>query len=122
MNSYGQEYTGITRAETYQCDNATEDGNAADGSSSSLPILSLFCSQESSWIEKEFAASLTNSAKEENLFLQKLIKNITEVSTELVQGPHPCKFDFKVLEQGNRLAQGLEIVYNMYLCLLPLPV
>ncbi|XP_057241305.1 centrosome-associated protein CEP250 [Malurus melanocephalus] len=34
---------------------------------------------ESSWIEKEFAASLTNSAKEENLFLQKLIKNITEM-------------------------------------------
>uniref|UniRef100_A0A8C5TD00 Centrosomal protein 250 n=1 Tax=Malurus cyaneus samueli TaxID=2593467 RepID=A0A8C5TD00_9PASS len=50
---------------------------------------------ESSWIEKEFAASLTNSAKEENLFLQKLIKNITEVSRELVQGPHPCKFDFE---------------------------
>ncbi|KAF2974225.1 hypothetical protein EK904_008616, partial [Melospiza melodia maxima] len=34
---------------------------------------------ESSWIEKEFTASLTNSAKEENLFLQKLIKNITEM-------------------------------------------
>ncbi|XP_023795758.1 LOW QUALITY PROTEIN: centrosome-associated protein CEP250 [Cyanistes caeruleus] len=34
---------------------------------------------ESSWIEKEFAASLTNSAKEENLLLQKLIKNITEM-------------------------------------------
>ncbi|XP_027574919.2 centrosome-associated protein CEP250 isoform X1 [Pipra filicauda] len=34
---------------------------------------------ESSWIEKEFEASLTKSAKEENLFLQKLIKNITEV-------------------------------------------
>ncbi|XP_014741683.1 PREDICTED: centrosome-associated protein CEP250 [Sturnus vulgaris] len=34
---------------------------------------------ESSWIEKEFAASLTNSAKEENLFLQKLIRNITEM-------------------------------------------
>ncbi|XP_053814669.1 centrosome-associated protein CEP250 [Vidua chalybeata] len=34
---------------------------------------------ESSWIEKEFAASLTNSAKEEILFLQKLIKNITEM-------------------------------------------
>ncbi|XP_038015131.1 centrosome-associated protein CEP250 isoform X2 [Motacilla alba alba] len=34
---------------------------------------------ESSWIEKEFAASLTNSTKEENLFLQKLIKNITEM-------------------------------------------
>ncbi|XP_048177963.1 centrosome-associated protein CEP250 isoform X2 [Corvus hawaiiensis] len=34
---------------------------------------------ESGWIEKEFAASLTNSAKEENLFLQKLIKNITEM-------------------------------------------
>ncbi|XP_039567222.1 centrosome-associated protein CEP250 [Passer montanus] len=34
---------------------------------------------ESSWIEKEFAASLSNSAKEENLFLQKLIKNITEM-------------------------------------------
>nr|XP_041576234.1 centrosome-associated protein CEP250 isoform X4 [Taeniopygia guttata] len=37
---------------------------------------------ESSWIEKEFAASLTNSAKEENLFLQKLIKNITEALRE----------------------------------------
>ncbi|XP_062361087.1 centrosome-associated protein CEP250 [Cinclus cinclus] len=34
---------------------------------------------ESSWIEREFAASLTNSAKEENLFLQKLIRNITEM-------------------------------------------
>ncbi|KFW74285.1 Centrosome-associated protein CEP250, partial [Manacus vitellinus] len=34
---------------------------------------------ESSWIEKEFEASLTKSAKEENLFLQKLIKNITEL-------------------------------------------
>ncbi|RLV89644.1 hypothetical protein DV515_00014778 [Chloebia gouldiae] len=34
---------------------------------------------ESSWIDKEFAASLTNSAKEENIFLQKLIKNITEM-------------------------------------------
>ncbi|XP_039419512.1 centrosome-associated protein CEP250 [Corvus cornix cornix] len=34
---------------------------------------------ESGWIEKEFAASLTNSAKEENLFLQKLIKSITEM-------------------------------------------
>ncbi|XP_054130361.1 centrosome-associated protein CEP250-like [Melozone crissalis] len=34
---------------------------------------------ESSWIEKEFTASLTNSAKEENIFLQKLIKNITEM-------------------------------------------
>lgn len=77
----------------------TEDGNAADGSSSSLPTLSLFCSQESSWIQKEFAASLTNSAKEENLFLQKLIRNITEVSTVMVQGPHPCKFAFEVLDE-----------------------
>ncbi|XP_066186562.1 centrosome-associated protein CEP250 isoform X2 [Sylvia atricapilla] len=34
---------------------------------------------ESSWSEKEFAASLTNTAKEENIFLQKLIKNITEM-------------------------------------------
>ncbi|XP_016158603.1 PREDICTED: centrosome-associated protein CEP250 [Ficedula albicollis] len=34
---------------------------------------------ESSWIEKEFAASLTNNAKEENLFLQKLVRNITEM-------------------------------------------
>ncbi|XP_056363140.1 centrosome-associated protein CEP250-like [Oenanthe melanoleuca] len=34
---------------------------------------------ESSWIEKEFAASLTNSAKEENIFLQKLVRNITEM-------------------------------------------
>lgn len=83
---------------------ATEDGNAADGSSSSVPTLYLFCSQESSWIEKEFAASMTNSAKEENLFLQKLIKNITEVSTDLVQGPYPCKFDFEVFEEGSRLA------------------
>lgn len=74
------------------------------GAALSLPTLSLFYSQESSWTEKEFAASLTNTAKEENLFLQKLIKNITEVSTDLVQGAHPCKFDFEVLEEGNRLA------------------
>lgn len=88
----------------FSSETATEDGNAADGSSSSLTTLSLFCSQESSWTEKEFAASLTNTAKEENLFLQKLIKNITEVSTDLVQRAHPCKFDFEVLEEGNRLA------------------
>lgn len=74
------------------------------GAALPLPTLSLFCSQESSWIEKEFAASLTNSAKEENLFLQKLIRNITEVSTVMIQGPHPCKFSFEVLEEGNRLA------------------
>nr|XP_041576235.1 centrosome-associated protein CEP250 isoform X6 [Taeniopygia guttata] len=40
---------------------------------------------ESSWIEKEFAASLTNSAKEENLFLQKLIKNITEAERSVAE-------------------------------------
>lgn len=106
MNRYGKEYTGITRAEAYWCDNATEDGNATEGSSSSLPTLSLFCSQEASWLEKEYEASLTKRAKEENLSLQKLIKDITEVSTEL--GPHPCKFDLEVLEEGNRLTQGID--------------
>ncbi|RMB95561.1 hypothetical protein DUI87_27671 [Hirundo rustica rustica] len=37
---------------------------------------------ESCWTEKEFEASLTNTTKEENLFLQKLIKNITEALRE----------------------------------------
>lgn len=106
LNRYGKEYTGITRAEAYCHHNAPEDGNATEGSSSSLPTLSLFCSQEASRLEKEYEASLTKSAKEENLSLQKLIKDITEVSTEF--GPHLCKFDLKVLEEGNRLAQGID--------------
>uniref|UniRef100_A0A8D0FCB3 Rootletin-like coiled-coil domain-containing protein n=1 Tax=Strix occidentalis caurina TaxID=311401 RepID=A0A8D0FCB3_STROC len=38
---------------------------------------------EASRLEKEYEASLTKSVKEENLSLQKLIKDITEVSTEL---------------------------------------
>lgn len=112
LNRYGKEYTGITRAEAYQHESATDDGNATEGSSSSLPTLSLFCSQEASRLEKEYEASLTKSAKEENLSLQKLIKDITEVSTEL--GLHPCKFDLKVLEKGNRLAQGLDICVVHY--------
>ena len=70
-----------------------------------------FCSQEASRLEKEYEASLTKSTKEENLSLQKLIKDITEVSREL--GPHPCKLDLTVLEEGNRLAQGIDryVVY-----------
>lgn len=63
-----------------------------------------FCSQEASRLEKEYEASLTKRAEEENLSLQKLIKAITEVSTEL--RPHSCKFDLKILEEGNRQAQG----------------
>lgn len=77
LNRYGKEYTGFTRA-----DSATEDRNATEGSRSSLPTLSLFCSQEASRLEKEYEASLTRSAKEENRSLQKLIKDITEVSVQ----------------------------------------
>ena len=114
FNRYGKEYTVITRAEAYWRDCAKEDAKATEGSSSSLPTLSLFCSQEASRLEKEYEASLTKSAKEENLLLQKLIQDITEVSTQL--GPHPCKFVLKVLEEGNRLAQGIDIYVVYGLC------
>lgn len=82
LNRYGKEYTGFTRAEAYQHDSASEDRNATEGSRSSLYTLSLFCSQEASRLEKEYEASLTKSAKEENRSLQKLIKDITEVSVQ----------------------------------------
>lgn len=71
------------------------------------PPFPYFCSQEASQLEREYEASLSKSAKEENLSLQKLIKDITEVSSGL--GPHPYKFDLKVLEEGNRLAQRIRI-------------
>lgn len=105
-NRHGKEYSGITRAEAYWQEDATEDGNTTEGSSSSLPTVSLFYSQEASRLEKEYEASLSKSTREENLSLQKLIKDITEVSTEL--GPHACPLDLKVLEEGNRLAQGID--------------
>lgn len=87
-------------------DNADEDGNTTEGSSSSLSTLSLFCSQEASRLEVEHEASLTKHAKEENLALQKLIKEITEVSTFL--SSHPYRLDFEVLDKGKRKARGVE--------------
>lgn len=68
-----------------------------------MDTLSSFYYQEASRLEVEYEASLTKNAKEENLALQKLIKDITEVSTKL--GLHPCKFDLKVLNEGNRKAR-----------------
>lgn len=71
-----------------------------------MSTLSLFCSQEASRLEVEHEASLTKHAKEENLALQKLIKEITEVSTFL--SSHPYRLDFEVLDKGKRKAQGIE--------------
>lgn len=77
-NRCGKEGTGIPRAEASGHGSAAEDGN-----SSALPTLSFFCSQEASRLEKEHEVLCSENAKEENLSLQKLIKDITEVSAEL---------------------------------------
>lgn len=71
-----------------------------------MSTLSLFCSQEASRLEVEYEASITKNTKEENLALQKLIKEITEVSKFL--SSHPYRLDFEVLDEGKRKAQGIE--------------
>lgn len=88
------------------------------GAAFPCPPFPCLCSQEASRLEKEYEASLAKSAEEENLSLQKLIKAITEVSMQL--RPHSCKFGLKVLEEGDRQAQGLDLCCK--LCYLLLPV
>ncbi|OPJ68578.1 hypothetical protein AV530_007900 [Patagioenas fasciata monilis] len=68
---------------------------------------------EAGRLEKEHEVLWSKSAKEENLSLQKLIKDITEVRAEL--GPHPCKRGFRVLEEGNSPAWATEIHVGYYL-------
>lgn len=117
LNRSGKECVGVSRAVAYGRERATEDGNAREGSSSSLPTLSLLSSQEARLLEREYEASL---AIEETLSLRKLIKDLTEASTGL--GPHPCQSDFSVLEEGSRLAQGTDTDVVHCLCSLLLAV